>query len=383
MIQNQNILVFGAVIVWSLGNTWWRKRLLGFVHNRLKHNYKISSAEFQRIEYIFNQRIPYFSALSDDARARFINRAIDFAELKSFVGVDGFELTREVKVMIGAAAAQITWGLKLTELSHIQRVLVYPKEFYHGVSRRYLKGGVSKGGTLLLSWDDFCKGYENHTDNRNLGLHEMAHALKLEKLHGLHKNTFYRSYLKSWLDISRPTFKALRNGEAGYLRAYGGTNDHEFFAVCVEHFFETPAEFYREHRRVYEHLCVVLNQDPLNADGDYKLDKKLRGSLIRETGRLWHQPLNTGYKDFNRFHRQIGYAMFVFFLSVFTGFSPKYMLTSEITIHGALLTVCALGIQLPYIVRHRYLDPRFLIAFVLMTFGLMHTTSIALLLLFR
>lgn len=378
VVQNQNMLALGAVVVWSLANTWWRIRLLGFIHNRFKRRYAISRGEFDRVEYIFKQRIPYFAELSDEGRARFINRAIDFAEQHAFIGVEGFEVTREVKVMIGAAAAQISWGLELTELHHIERILVYPKAFYHATSRTYLKGGVSKAGTMLLSWEDFCAGYEIARDNRNLGVHEMAHALKLGQQFGSGYNSFYRSYLKSWLQISRPAFKAIQSGECDYFRAYGGSNDHEFFAVCVEHFFESPESFYRKHPNVYGHLCVVLNQDPLNANGDYRLDEDWRDELIRETGRKRLRQVNSGYKDFNRFHRQAVYALIVGIVAVFITSSLKIKHINEIHAHGAMLALFALGIQVPYILKQRYLPPNFLALFILATWGLMHLVSLIL-----
>ena len=55
------------------------------------------------------------------------------------------------------------------------------------------------------------------------------------------------------------------------MRAYGGRNMHEFFAVCVEHFFEAPVEFKNRLPDIYNHLCFLLNQDPSNFSGDYQL----------------------------------------------------------------------------------------------------------------
>jgi hypothetical protein len=44
----------------------------------------------------------------------------------------------------------------------------------------------------------------------------------------------------------------------------------EFFAVSVEHFFEDPSGFAKELPLLYQHLCVLLHQDPLRiASGDH------------------------------------------------------------------------------------------------------------------
>ena len=62
-----------------------------------------------------------------------------------------------------------------------------------------------------------------------------------------------------------------------YLRQYAFVNEHEFFAVCVEHFFETPSTFLKEMPDVYQILTNLLNQNPLNINQDYKLMDALEG----------------------------------------------------------------------------------------------------------
>ena len=55
-----------------------------------------------------------------------------------------------------------------------------------------------------------------------------------------------------------------------YLRSYAFTNEHEFFAVCVEHFFESPDKFALELPKLFDIMCSLLNQNPLNTVDDYK-----------------------------------------------------------------------------------------------------------------
>ena len=69
-------------------------------------------------------------------------------------------------------------------------------------------------------------------------------------------------YYEKWLLIANDEFIKLSNNVPSYLRVYGGANKEEFFAVCVEHFFETPHEFKLQLDDIYKHLCILLNQDP-------------------------------------------------------------------------------------------------------------------------
>ena len=47
-----------------------------------------------------------------------------------------------------------------------------------------------------------------------------------------------------------------------YLRAYAFTNEYEFFAVSIEHFFEDPKGMKAAHPDLYDCLKKLINQDP-------------------------------------------------------------------------------------------------------------------------
>lgn len=66
----------------------------------------------------------------------------------------------------------------------------------------------------------------------------------------------------------------IADGQSSLFRRYAATNDHEFFAVALENFFERPAEFRNFHEEMYESLAALMNQDPLqlNSHGKSKTD---------------------------------------------------------------------------------------------------------------
>ena len=63
--------------------------------------------------------------------------------------------------------------------------------------------------------------------------------------------------------------KLIVNGEASFFEQYAAANDHEFFAVAIENFFERPLEFNDFHSPMYTSLtrqkpgsvewCAVAN----------------------------------------------------------------------------------------------------------------------------
>jgi Mlc titration factor MtfA (ptsG expression regulator) len=95
--------------------------------------------------------------------------------------------------------------------------------------------------------------------------------MKIQLIAGEENDERFKMYLQEWLAIGEIEYNKLRSGIPGYLRSYAGENSHEFFAVCVEHFFEAPDKLRAHLPDIYNHMCVLLNQNPLNMQDDYYL----------------------------------------------------------------------------------------------------------------
>ena len=139
--------------------------------------------------------------------------------------------------------------------------------------KKHLKGCTPPEGMISLSWKDLEHGFLIDNDKYNLGLHEVAHALKLSLKYAYHFDKKFASYLKTWETIGHIEFAKMKRGTPSFLRKYGGVNEHEFFAVCIEHFFEAPQEFKEKLPKIYYHLCILLNLNPLNTRQDYLFAK--------------------------------------------------------------------------------------------------------------
>ena len=190
-------------------------------------------------------------------------------EDKYFVGREGLVLTDEIRLLISAAAVQLTFGLRDYRITHLHTINVFPRIFYSKLFETHFKGLSTQGGVLSLSWHDFKEGYADEHDRLNLGLHELAHALNIDLDEDGNFDQHFANAFERWKERAMEEFQRLKDGQINFLRSYGSRNMHEFFAVCIEHFFESPEEFKRRLPRLYWDLAAMLNQDPANITEDY------------------------------------------------------------------------------------------------------------------
>ncbi len=169
------------------------------------------------------------------------------------------EVTDEMKILISASAIQLTFGLNFSGFTHFRKILVYPNSYYSEISKKHHNGEVNpKMRLIIVSWRHFVSGYMNPDDGRNLGLHEMAHAVKLEdRIKPLIRIRAWRE----WYFYAEQHMHSLERGKL--FREYAFTNYHEFFAVAVENFFERPQDFQKLKPELYDVLVYLLRQDPI------------------------------------------------------------------------------------------------------------------------
>lgn len=228
-----------------------------FINNRSK---RLSVSELELLE----KNIFYYQALAPKAKRIFENRVVNFMHSIDISGRKDFEVTREMELLISATAVQLTFGWRKYYLSMFKRVFVFPTAYFNRFTQNYHKGETSPQGVVVLSWDSFRKGHEIPNDNLNLGIHEFAHALVIQR----NKSPEYADPIfMRWVDkLSRTlenprAFKTL--SEHPYFRKYARTNEMEFFAVATEAFFETPGEFKLALPNLYGLMCKMYNQNPL------------------------------------------------------------------------------------------------------------------------
>jgi len=213
-------------------------------------------------ESLLCQYNPYFKSLDKAGRERFLRRVLLFMELKKFEYID-LESQECMPLLVSAAAVQLTFGLEHFLLDFFHTIYIIKDKYRYGLYNMPFEGHVSEEG-IYLSWTHFMKEFDDYSDGQNVGLHEMAHALSYVNftVQDGRDNSFYHHFNDFSL-IARPIFERMQAGETNLLNSYATTNYQEFWAVCIETFFERSSSFRRQLPELYFALCSLLNQDPL------------------------------------------------------------------------------------------------------------------------
>lgn len=212
---------------------------------------------------ILEKYFPYYRQLEEANKTKFLQKLTHFIYRKRFIPRDIDRVTIEAKVLIAATAVQLTFGLADIYLDHFNKILVYPNDYYSSITKRFHKGEVNpRFGIIVISWQSFVDGFIYPKDAVSLGLHEMAHALRLENLIRQKDYQFFDEHLITQFDAYAKKFCRVVNWSETFFRPYACANEHEFFSVAVENFFERSLEFKAEMPELYAILTKLLNQDP-------------------------------------------------------------------------------------------------------------------------
>jgi hypothetical protein len=211
---------------------------------------------------ILEENFLYYKALTTQDKREFEKRLKYFIHNKEFIAKDLPEVTEEMRVMVGASAVQLTFGYAPIKFPHFSKIVLFPGKFYSKGSKKLRKGEVNNNGLIVLSWIDFIRDYKIYNDGINLGLHEMAHALKVEDSKNHEYALLDEAKLAQFYEVSKEEYFKLRKGKKSFIRSYAGKNQEEFFAVAIEQFFEQPKQFKEKLPQIYHSLTQLLNQDP-------------------------------------------------------------------------------------------------------------------------
>ena len=208
---------------------------------------------------------PYYASLNKAGKERFLTRVQHFIAVKTFKYID-LEPDETMPLLIGAAAVQLTYGLEHYLLDYFGTIHILKDRYRYGPYETPFEGHVSDDG-IYLSWAHFLKEFINYSDGQNVGLHEMAHALTYVNFTVREgRDRTFHDHFTEFSAVGRPIFDRMRAGETNLLDAYAATNYQEFWAVCIETFFERSNAFRKQLPELYASLCSLLNQDPLTAE---------------------------------------------------------------------------------------------------------------------
>ncbi|HWB94343.1 MAG TPA: zinc-dependent peptidase [Puia sp.] len=250
------LLIAAAAISLAIRGMGWAGR------KKLRRQFENKSGDYDTLLSRYN---PYYASLNRTGKDRFLQRLAHFMEVKTFDYID-IDPDERIPLLVGATAIQLTFGLDNYLLDYFQTIHILKDKYRYGLYETAFEGHVSQDG-IYLSWSHFVREFNNYADGQNVGLHEMAHALTYVNFtvsEGRDK-TFHDHFVE-FSDVARPIFERMQNGETNLLDAYAATNYQEFWAVCIETFFERTGAFNKQLPELYSALCSLLNQDPLTPD---------------------------------------------------------------------------------------------------------------------
>lgn len=207
---------------------------------------------------ILKKKFPFYHLLPSKSQSVFEKKLQYFIHQKHFVFRGGLSaVTDEMKVLIAASAIQITFGMPKAFLKYFKKVLIYPESYQHRG-----KGEVNlRDDMVVLPWKNFSERHQDQKGGINPGLYEMAYALKLEsQIRNLDQSLISALDLERWDNHVSEELPRLKNSDL--FRKYALNNKEEFFAACLELFFEKPIALHDHSPDLYNCFSRLLNQNP-------------------------------------------------------------------------------------------------------------------------
>ena len=225
---------------------------------------QVSDEILNSYSFIIGSVFTYFNDMPPEQKRRFVQRVYQFRAGKKFHFI-GLEKNEDIAVLVSSSAVQVTFGLKNFLLAHFRDIYVLADAYHMDNDEELYIGHVAPEG-IYLSWKHFIYGYSHKTDNINVAVHEMAHALLYNNFFAQYGiDSHFRLNYEKFSNSTGPILADVITKRRSYLRSYAFSNLHEFWAVSVEAFFENPKGLKENMPELYEALCRVLNQDPMTA----------------------------------------------------------------------------------------------------------------------
>lgn len=204
--------------------------------------------------------LPFYKDLSKKKKKLFRKRVVRFRKRKTILFHEDVKQQEKITLLLSATAVMLTLSMADFLILSVEKIRVYPKEYYSLYTKKKHYGEYNPSLKMLVfSAENLLQGFKIPNDNINLAVHEFSHAISFNIANKLN----FRSYIFMFgmRKINRlfknPDFIARVNA-SNYFREYGKTNIHEFFAVSVECFVETPQEFKIQFPKLYSIISRML-----------------------------------------------------------------------------------------------------------------------------
>jgi MtfA peptidase len=222
---------------------------------------------------LLSQHISYYNRLEEKDKRRFEEKIKDFL---GSVRIDGIDTTVNNldKLLVACSAVIPIFGFEKWTYSNLRNVLLYPgsfnkDEFLASGYEQNTLGMIGNGPmqqVMILSKPALHFGFQIDPPKANTGIHEFVHLLDKEDgdVDGLPETLLNRKYNSKWIELVNRNIEMILAGQSD-INYYGASNKAEFFAVTSEYFFNQPELFKENHSELFELMCLIFNQNPMNA----------------------------------------------------------------------------------------------------------------------
>lgn len=228
-----------------------------------------------------DQKVAFYRVLSPQDKQLFQQRVLLFLQTTS-VEAGSIEVSDEDCLLVAASAVIPVWAFPKWHYFNLNAVYLLPglfnDQFECGQSDSTIAGMVGTGpmsGKLALSLPHLYSGFENSKDKQNVGIHEFAHLIDMADgdSDGFPERLREFQFAIPWFDLVNKKRSEIDKNQSN-IRAYGATNNVEFFSVATEYFFERPKMLKSKHPILYRSLASIYQQDALAIANDIKTRKK-------------------------------------------------------------------------------------------------------------
>ena len=214
------------------------------------------------------KEVEFYRLLSAEEQLRFQNRMMQFLSEVYIDSVD-LEITELDKILIASSAIIPIFAFNDWHYTTLSGVILDPDnfnedfEFSDKSKSKQIAGVVGTGrleGKMILSQKALRYGFKNDNDGRNTAIHEFVHLIDKmdDQVDGIPQILLQNPNSIPWLKLIQEEIGNIIEKKSK-LRAYGATNQAEFFAVASEYFFESPKRLKKDHPELYSALSKSFN----------------------------------------------------------------------------------------------------------------------------
>ena len=220
---------------------------------------------------LLSHHVSYYCRLNEKNKIKFEEKIREFLGQVRLDGIDT-NVDDLDKLLVASSAVIPVFGFEKWTYFNLKNVLLYPASFNKDefLASGYEKNTLGMIGNgpmqrvMILSKPALHYGFRMEGAKENTGIHEFIHLLDKEDgdVDGLPEALLNRKYSSKWIELVNKNIETIFEGKSD-INNYGAYNKAEFFAVASEYFFNQPDLFKENHPELFEFMCMIFNQNPV------------------------------------------------------------------------------------------------------------------------